>query len=60
MWILVYIMLVNETPFARTISIHDTMDECFKARESLSVTKGKSDGYFDKGVQAVCIQKNNP
>ena len=60
MWVLVYIALVNETPFARTVSIHDTMDECFKAREVLSITEGKSSGYFDTGVQAVCIQKKNP
>jgi hypothetical protein len=56
MWILVYVLLVNQTPFARAMSIHDTMSECFQARDVLALQQGREDGHFPKGSQAVCIR----
>jgi hypothetical protein len=31
------------------------MYECFDARDQLSVDVGGMDGYFPKGMQAVCV-----
>ena len=57
MWVLVFVILVNETAFARTISVHEGMDECFKARDVYSISRGPVNGTFYKGTQAVCIPK---
>ena len=55
MWILVFIYIYDTIPYAETVTIHDTMTECFQARERLSEEVGKSNGYFNAGQQALCI-----
>jgi len=57
MWVLVYISLVNIEPFAHTVSVHDSMNDCFTHRDVLSLKAGGKDGHFPKGSQAVCIRK---
>ena len=58
MWTLVFIYLYDAIPYAETVTIHDTMTECFQAREKLSEEVGKVNGYFDVGQQAICINMN--
>jgi hypothetical protein len=59
-WVLVYIILSGTEPIAVNAMgpgmAYDDMYECFYAREQLSLTVGKGDGYFLPGTQAVCIQ----
>jgi hypothetical protein len=38
------------------VTVADTMENCFLAREALSEYHGKGGGYFDTGTQAVCIK----
>ena len=38
----------------------DTMYECFAAREALSETLGRGNGYFYPNSQAVCIEVLDP
>ena len=55
MWVLVFIYLYDAIPYAETVTIHDTMTECFSAREALSEEVGRGAGYFNPGQQALCI-----
>ncbi len=58
MWALVFIYLYDAIPYAETVTIHDSMTECFFAREALSEEVGKGAGYFKAGQQALCINLN--
>lgn len=56
MWILVYIMInAGEVHSVRVGEPYTTMTECFYARETLSETVGKGNGYFYTNSQAVCV-----
>jgi hypothetical protein len=57
MWVLVFILLHDAEPHAVKVSEHDTLSECFSAREVLSADLGKGSGYFNSGQQAICIKK---
>lgn len=58
-WTLVYIMIQGQDVYAVNAygpghSFPD-MYECFDARDQLSVDVGGMNGYFPKGMQAVCV-----
>lgn len=55
MWALVFVYFFEVTPFVELVSVHRSMNECFQAREVLSIEHGKGNGYFEAGHQAVCI-----
>ncbi len=55
MWVLVFIYFYDTIPYVETVTAHDTMTECFQAREALSEEVGKGGGYFNAGQQALCI-----
>lgn len=55
MWVLVFVYFYDTIPYVEKISAHDSMVECFKAREALSEFHGKGGGYFELGTQALCI-----
>jgi hypothetical protein len=55
-WVLVYITLTfHGHPIAEEHGRFDSMVECFKAREYLSLELGSTDGYYPIGSQAVCV-----
>ena len=56
MWALVFIYFYDTIPYVELVTKHDTMTECFQAREALSNEVGKGAGYFKSGQQALCIQ----
>ena len=56
MWLLVFIYFYQTIPFVETVTVADTMTNCFKSRDALSTQIGKGDGYFKLQHQAVCIQ----
>ena len=58
MWVLVFIYFYDATPYVEAVSGHETMVECFFAREALADEVGKGDGYFKAGQQALCINMN--
>ena len=55
MWILVFIYFYDAMPYVEAVTAHQTMTECFQAREALSEEVGKGNGYFKAGQQALCI-----
>lgn len=55
MWVLVFIYFYDNIPFVEEVSKHESMTECFHARELLSEDVGKGGGYFNSGEQALCI-----
>jgi hypothetical protein len=55
MWVLVFIYFYDTIPYVEAITAHDTMTECFQAREALSEEVGKGSGYFKAGQQALCV-----
>jgi hypothetical protein len=55
MWVLVFIYFYDTVPYVEQISKHNSMTECFYARELLSEEVGKGGGYFKPGQQALCI-----
>lgn len=55
MWVLVFIYFYDTIPYVEAVSKHDSMTECFHARELLSEDAGKGGGYFNPGQQALCI-----
>jgi len=55
MWVLVFIYFYDTIPYVETVTAHDTMTECFQAREALSEEVGKGSGDFKAGQQALCI-----
>ena len=55
MWVLVFIYFYDATPYVEAVTAHETMTECFQAREALSEEVGKGNGYFKAGQQALCI-----
>ena len=58
MWALVFIYFYDAIPYVEHVSNHETMTECFQAREYLSAEVGKGDGYFKSEQQALCIGMN--
>ena len=58
MWVLVFIYFYDTIPFVEAVTAHDTMTECFYAREALSEEVGRGGGYFKPGQQALCIGMN--
>jgi len=56
MWVLVFIYFYETVPYVEKVTVADTMENCFLAREALSEYHGKGGGYFDTGTQAVCIK----
>mgnify|MGYP003975975713 CR=1 FL=1 len=56
MWVLVFIYFYETMPFVEKVIVADTMENCFLAREALSMDVGKGNGYFIEGQQAVCIK----
>ena len=56
MWVLVFIYFYETMPFVEKVTVADTMENCFLAREALSMDVGKGNGYFIEGQQAVCIK----
>ena len=55
MWVLVFIYLYDTVPYVEKVSGHESMVECFYAREALSEDVGKGGGYFNPGQQALCL-----
>ena len=55
MWMLVFIYFYDAVPYVEKVSGHDSMVECFYAREALADEVGKGAGYFKPGQQALCI-----
>jgi len=55
MWMLVFIYFYDAVPYVEKVSGHDSMVECFHAREALASEVGKGAGYFKPGQQAICI-----
>lgn len=55
MWMLVFIYFYDAVPYVEKVSGHDSMVECFYAREALADELGKGAGYFKAGQQALCI-----
>ena len=55
MWVLVFIYFYDAIPYVEPITAHDTMTECFQAREALSEEVGRGNGYLKAGQQALCI-----
>ena len=49
MWTLVFVYFFEVTPFVELVSVHRSMNECFQAREVLSIEHGKGNGYFEAG-----------
>ena len=58
MWVLVFIYFYEATPYVEKVTVADTMENCFKARDAISADVGKGNGYFKTGQQAVCINMN--
>jgi hypothetical protein len=58
MWVLVFIYFYDTMPYVEKVTVADTMENCFLAREALSIEVGKGDGYFKSGQQAICINMN--
>ena len=56
MWVLVFIYFYDAIPYAELVTKHETMTECFQAREALSDEVGRGGGYFKDGQQALCIK----
>jgi hypothetical protein len=56
MWALVFVYFYDAVPYVEFVSGHDTMTECFYAREALADEVGKGFGYFKAGQQALCIK----
>jgi hypothetical protein len=55
MWILIFIYLYDEIPYAEKYNQYRFMTECFQAREKLGLELSGRPGYFPAGQQAVCI-----
>ena len=55
MWVLVFIYFYDTVPYVEQVTKHNSMTECFHARELLSEEVGKGGGYFLPGQQALCI-----
>ncbi len=55
MWMLVFIYFYDAVPYVEKVSGHDSMVECFHAREALANEVGNGKGYFKAGQQALCI-----
>ena len=58
MWVLVFVYFYDTFPYVETITAHDTMTDCFYAREALSEEVGLGGGYSKPGQQALCIGMN--
>ena len=54
-WALVFIYFYDAVPYVEFVSGHNSMYDCFYAREDLSMDVGKGNGYFEAGQQAICI-----
>ena len=59
MWMLVFIYFYDAVPYVEKVSGHNSMVECFYAREALADEVGKGNGYFKPGQQALCIGMND-
>ena len=57
MWALVFIYFYGTVPYVELVTTHETMTECFQAREALSNEVGKGGGYYKLGQQALCIEQ---
>jgi len=57
MWILVFIYIYANEPYAVKYGSFNSMYECFFARESLGKKLSGNAGYFLEGSQAICIYK---
>lgn len=53
-WILTYIIVLDNVPTIQEYSYHQSMMECFQARENLKTAITSSE-HFPIGSQAVCI-----
>jgi len=60
MWMLVFIYFYDAVPYVEKVSGHDSMAECFYAREALADELGKGGGHFKAGQQALCINMIEP
>ena len=58
MWALVFIYFYDTVPYVEPVTLHNSMTECFYAREALADEVGKGGGYFKAGQQALCINLN--
>ena len=56
MWVLVFIYFYDAIPYAELVTKHETMTECFQAREALSDEVCRGGGYYKPGQQALCIK----
>ena len=56
MWVLVFIYFYDAIPYVELVTKHETMTECFQAREALSDEVGRGGGYYKPGQQALCIK----
>jgi len=53
---LVLILLSGGNVNATVYSIHDRMDDCFKARNEILIKGNHTNGFFPENTQAVCIR----
>jgi hypothetical protein len=53
---LVLILLSGGNVNATVYSIHDRMDDCFKARNEILIKGNHMNGFFPENTQAVCIR----
>ena len=57
MWVLIFVYLYDEIPYAEKYGQYRFMTECFKAREELGLELSGKSGYFPAGQQAICVKK---
>jgi len=57
MWVLIFVYLYDEIPYAEKYGQYRFMNECFQAREKLGLELSGKSGYFPLGQQAICIKK---
>lgn len=56
MWVLVFVYLYGQDAHGMTHSVHNSLSDCFVARDILAAEQGgPSYGQFPLGQQALCI-----
>ena len=56
MWVLLFVYLYDTVPYVEKHSQHNTLVQCFQAREALGKELTNRPGYFDPGQQAICVK----
>jgi len=59
-WLLIAITIINSDGYVQNlspiVSEHDTMEECFDARDDYLYNLGSTDGFPPVNTQAVCVR----